>query len=151
MPRLDDDLLDLEGLSDDGGEPDQNDTSMPPPPVPPKRKADAMEDDDDELSDIDDEPEDEEAGGLVLEGGVKPAEELDAEDVQRMELGTVEDVSKVAKLHGSKRMTEILKVCNLLLSFSTQYNIMSTGYREVPSEPVLDGIHVVTCARKSRV
>ena len=29
--------------------------------------------------------------GLVLEGGVKPADELDAEDVQKMELGGVED------------------------------------------------------------
>lgn len=127
MPSHDDDLLDLEGLSDDGGEPEQNDTSMPPPPAPLKRKADAMEDDD-ELSDLEDEPEDEEAGGLVLEGGVKPAEELDAEDVQRMELGTVEDVSKVAKLHGSKRMTEILKVCNLLLSFSTHHYVAPTGH-----------------------
>ena len=105
MAGLDDDLLDLEGLSDD----DQNDTSMPPPPVPLKRKADVMEADE-ELSDVDTESEDEGPTGLVLEGGVKPAEELDAEDVQQMELGTVEDVSKVAKLYGSKRMTEILKV-----------------------------------------
>lgn len=49
-------------------------------------------------------------GGLVLEGGVKPADELDAEDVQKMELGGVEDVRKVAKLEGSKRMTDIIKV-----------------------------------------
>ena len=105
MAGVGDDLLDLEGLSDD----DQNDAAMPPPPVPLKRKADAMEADE-ELSDVDNESEDEGPAGLVLEGGVKPAEELDAEDVQQMELGTVEDVSKVAKLYGSKRMTEILKV-----------------------------------------
>lgn len=105
MAGLDDDLLDLEGLSDD----DQNDASMPPPPIPLKRKAEVMEADE-ELSDVDNESEDEGPVGLVLEGGVKPAEELDAEDVQQMELGTVEDVSKVAKLYGSKRMTEILKV-----------------------------------------
>ncbi|ETW84547.1 hypothetical protein HETIRDRAFT_473222 [Heterobasidion irregulare TC 32-1] len=49
------------------------------------------------------------AGGLVLEGGVKPAEELDAEEVQRMELGGIDDVTKVAKLEGSKRMADILK------------------------------------------
>ncbi|KAI0092439.1 Nop domain-containing protein [Irpex rosettiformis] len=50
-----------------------------------------------------------EVGSLVLEGGVRPAEELDAEEVQRMELGNVEDVRKVAKLYGSKRMNDILK------------------------------------------
>jgi U4/U6 small nuclear ribonucleoprotein PRP31 len=49
-------------------------------------------------------------GSLVAEGGIKPAEELDAEDVQQMELGAVEDVTAVAKLYGSKRMNEILKV-----------------------------------------
>ncbi|KIM90992.1 hypothetical protein PILCRDRAFT_59417 [Piloderma croceum F 1598] len=48
-------------------------------------------------------------GGLVLEGGIKPADELDAEDVQQMELGGIEDVRKIAKLDGSKRMNDILK------------------------------------------
>ncbi|KAH9850059.1 Nop domain-containing protein [Lenzites betulinus] len=48
-------------------------------------------------------------GSLVLEGGMKPAEELDADEVQRMELGKVDDVRKVAKLEGSKRMIDILK------------------------------------------
>ena len=51
-----------------------------------------------------------EVGALVLEGGIKPAEELDVEDVQRMELGAIEDVNKIAKLEGSKRMSDILKV-----------------------------------------
>lgn len=49
-------------------------------------------------------------GSLVLQGGIKPADELDAEDVQQMELGGIEDVRKIAKLDGSKRMTDILKV-----------------------------------------
>lgn len=49
------------------------------------------------------------ASGLVLEGGVKPADELDAEDVQQMDLGGIEDVSSIAKLEGSKRMSDILK------------------------------------------
>jgi hypothetical protein len=49
-------------------------------------------------------------GSLVMDGGVRPAEELDVEDVQQMELGAVEDVSSVAKLDGSKRMGEILRV-----------------------------------------
>ncbi|KZV63839.1 Nop domain-containing protein [Peniophora sp. CONT] len=47
-------------------------------------------------------------GALVLEGGVRPAEELDAEDVQQMALGSVGDVRQVAKLVGSKRMQEIM-------------------------------------------
>jgi len=46
----------------------------------------------------------------VMAGGVRPAEQLDAEVVERMELGTVGDVSKVAKLYGSKRMREIVNV-----------------------------------------
>ncbi|KAL5488240.1 PRP31 [Sanghuangporus weigelae] len=50
-----------------------------------------------------------ESTGLVLEGGVKPAAELDVEEVQRMELRGVEDVRKVAKLEGTKRMNDILK------------------------------------------
>ncbi|KAG1791351.1 uncharacterized protein HD556DRAFT_1385940 [Suillus plorans] len=55
------------------------------------------------------EAEADEAGGLVLEGGMKPADELDAEDVQRMDLGGIEDVDSVAKLEGSKRMADILQ------------------------------------------
>ena len=51
-----------------------------------------------------------EVGTLVLEGGIRPAEELDVEDVQRMELGAIEDVNKIAKLEGSRRMADILKV-----------------------------------------
>ncbi|KAJ7086731.1 hypothetical protein C8R44DRAFT_36010 [Mycena epipterygia] len=50
-----------------------------------------------------------EIGGLVLPGGMKPADELDAEDVQQMELSGIEDVSKIAKLDGSKRMADILQ------------------------------------------
>ncbi|KIY72939.1 Nop domain-containing protein [Cylindrobasidium torrendii FP15055 ss-10] len=106
MADLADDLLnDLDGLSSGGEEEEEQVT------VPQKRKAT----DDADMSDGEDEDEghgegqsDADATGLVLPGGVRPAEELDAEDVQRMELGGVEDVSKVAKLDGSKRMTELL-------------------------------------------
>lgn len=69
----------------------------------------SAEDDDDEQPD-DPEGKRLEVGALVLEGGIKPAEELDVEDVRRMELGAIEDVNKIAKLEGSKRMTDILKV-----------------------------------------
>lgn len=120
MSGLADELLaDLEGLSE--GEEDYKDEEPEQAQAGPstsngnglKRKAPG--DEDDEMSEGDDEAEGAEdgkgeVGALVLEGGIKPAEELDAEEVQRMELGGVEDVRKVAKLYGSKRMNDILKV-----------------------------------------
>ena len=80
-----------------------------------KRKAADSDHDMSAEDDDDEQPDDRdgkrlEVGALVLEGGIKPAEELDVEDVQRMELGAIEDVNKIAKLEGSKRMADILKV-----------------------------------------
>ncbi|EIW82217.1 Nop domain-containing protein [Coniophora puteana RWD-64-598 SS2] len=77
-----------------------------------KRKAEGdadMSDDDEQAEEEAEAAEEGATGGLVLEGGTKPAEELDAEDVQQMDLLAVEDVGSIAKLEGSKRMTEILK------------------------------------------
>ncbi|KAG1715949.1 hypothetical protein ID866_1238 [Astraeus odoratus] len=115
MSGLADELLaDIEDLSD-GGEDDYDEgkesteqaTGSTSNPL--KRKAE----DDVDMSDLENEAEGGAAasvvGGLVLEGGIKPAEELDAEDVQQMNLGDIEDVSSIAKLEGSKRMIEILK------------------------------------------
>lgn len=142
MSGLADELLaDLQGLS--GDEEEQEEETPAAETVAPsndlKRKAVGADVD---LSDDEDDEEDEDAaegetakgadgkaievGGLVLEGGVKPADELDAEDVQRMELGGIEDVSKVAKLEGSKRMNEILKVSALFMHSHThiQYHAM---------------------------
>ncbi|TDL29616.1 Nop domain-containing protein [Rickenella mellea] len=103
MSALADELLaDLEDLSDvedsygDGTLDAQASTSQ------------GKNDSDAEMSDVE-AADDEKEVGLVLEGGVKPADELDVEDVQRMELSGVEDISKIAKLEGSKRMVEILK------------------------------------------
>ncbi|KAG6892700.1 hypothetical protein C0992_012904, partial [Termitomyces sp. T32_za158] len=114
MATLGDDLLaDLEDLSDDNQDYEEPDTT---PNISGsnslKRKApndafDMSGDEDGEDGDGD-EADGQEIGGLVLEGGVKPAEELDAEDVQQMELGNIADVTKIAKLEGSKRMAEIL-------------------------------------------
>ncbi|PBK72933.1 Nop domain-containing protein [Armillaria solidipes] len=109
MSGLADELLaDLDGLSDAEEEyeekkPEQSASNSNPL----KRKADS----DAEMDDTEEEPgEGQQAvGSLVLAGGVKPAEELDAEDVQQMELGSVEDVTNIAKLDGSKRMTDLLK------------------------------------------
>lgn len=122
MSSLADELLaDLEGLSEGEEEFEDNAEQKEPQPEASgssaaagvKRKASAS---DDEMSDAEGEEgegEDQEGaiGSLVLEGGIKPAEELDADEVQRMELGKVDDVRKVARLEGSKRMNDILKVC----------------------------------------
>lgn len=43
-------------------------------------------------------------------GGVRPTDELDRDEVERMQLGAVEDVRQVAKLLTSRRLEEILKV-----------------------------------------
>ncbi|CAE6476525.1 unnamed protein product [Rhizoctonia solani] len=106
MSLADELLADLDGLSDEE-EPSFQDSEASGSNANGKRKADIMSDDEAEV-DMNEE-ENEEKGGLVLEGGVKPADELDAEDVQKMELGGIEDVRKVAKLEGSKRMTDIIK------------------------------------------
>jgi U4/U6 small nuclear ribonucleoprotein PRP31 len=113
MSGLADELLaDIDDLSDGGAE-------EPAPSAAPstsngtnglKRKA--AEDAD--MSEAEEEAEGSEAeadetGGLVLEGGMKPADELDAADVQQMDLGGIEDVDSVAKLESSKRMADILK------------------------------------------
>lgn len=121
MSGLADELLaDLEGFSDEGEgfeeeeEPGPS-TSNGTAQTSTKRKA--AEGPDEDMSDEEEggeEGEGEQQAGLVLEGGMRPADELDADDVQQMELGGVEDVSKIAKLYGSKRMNDILKVCQLL-------------------------------------
>jgi U4/U6 small nuclear ribonucleoprotein PRP31 len=99
MSGLADELLaDLDGSEDEQYREDDSTLSGV------KRKADEMSD-----SGADDE-ENEQVGAFILEGGIKPADELDAEDVQQMELGAVEDVKSIAKLDGSRRMVEILHV-----------------------------------------
>lgn len=116
MSALADELLaDLEGLSEGEEEYKEEDPEQQAEAGPSnglKRKA--VDDEDEDMSDEEEEGDGEDqktaVGSLVLEGGMKPADELDAEEVQRMELGNVEDVRKVAKLYGSKRMNDIVKV-----------------------------------------
>lgn len=115
MSGLADELLaDLEGLSDNEEDYKEEDPPEAGPSNGLKRKAPDNEDEDMEGEEGDaGEGEGSTAiGGLVLEDGMKPADELDAEEVQRMELSGVEDVRRVAKLEGSKRMNDILKVSN---------------------------------------
>ena len=115
MSGLADELLaDLEGLSDEGESfEDEPGPSTSNGTVQTGTKRKAAEDPDEDMSDEEEVGEDGEAEqqvGLVLEGGMRPADELDAEDVQQMELRGVDDVSAIAKLNGSKRMNDILRV-----------------------------------------
>jgi U4/U6 small nuclear ribonucleoprotein PRP31 len=113
MSGLADELLaDLEGFSDEGEgfEDEEPSPSASNGAVQAGAKRKAAEGPDLDMSDEGEDGEGEQQTGLVLEGGVRPADELDADDVQQMELGGVEDVSKIAKLYGSKRMNDILKV-----------------------------------------
>lgn len=140
MSGLADELLaDLDGLSDNGddyqeeAEPEAASTS-----IGLKRKATGS---DDELSGGEDEDmagatDGKEAVGLVLDGGVRPADELDAEEVQRMELGAVDDVTKVAKLEGSKRMADTLKVrCSAAVPSLLVHSL--EGDRTISNEPIV--------------
>lgn len=116
MSALADELLaDLDGLSDAGDDYNDEESNEPGSSSGLKRKA-TTHPDDDMSEDGEGEADGETQGttGMVLEGGIKPAEELDAEEVQRMELGAVDDVRKVARLEGSRRMTEVLSVCPFL-------------------------------------
>lgn len=51
----------------------------------------------------------------VPEGGVKPADELDAEDVAKLDTASMANVSAVARLAGSSVFQEALQVSSLLL------------------------------------
>ena len=137
MSALADELMaDLDGLSDTGDDYNDDEPEQGGPSNVLKRMDDsAMSEDDEE----DNGGKGEGTAGMVLEGGVKPAEELDAEEVQRMELGDVDDVRTVARLEGSRRMTEILGVrlfvaVGFVLIFTPH---CCSGNRKVPSEPVV--------------
>ncbi|KAL1740507.1 hypothetical protein HDZ31DRAFT_67871 [Schizophyllum fasciatum] len=114
MSGLADDLLnDLEGLSDE----EQHEEEQEAPAEDAsgakdlKRKADdaGLDADMSDEEGGEGQEESQEDPGFVPSGGVRPAEEFDAEDVQAMELLGVADVTKIAKLEGSKRMNDILR------------------------------------------
>jgi U4/U6 small nuclear ribonucleoprotein PRP31 len=115
MSALADELMaDLDGLSDAGDDYNDDEPEQGGPSNGLKGKATG---DDGAMSEDNEEENGGEAegtSGLVLDGGVNPAEELDAEEVQRMELGGVDDVRTVARLEGSRRMAEILGVRSLV-------------------------------------
>ncbi|WWD16212.1 hypothetical protein CI109_100638 [Kwoniella shandongensis] len=133
-------LADLDGLSDEeAGSPEptpqasSSKGSMLPPPLPvaggsgAKRPAAAME--------VDDEDGDEEDGmtledgtsavGFVPEGGVRPADELDAEEVEKTDMAGLEDVSKVARLMTGTKLKEVL--ADIAKYTSTPSDMTSSG------------------------
>ena len=139
MSGLADELLaDLEGFSDEGEDFEEEEpgpsTSNEAAQAGTKRKA--AEGPDEDMSDESggEGGEGDQQAGLVLEGGVRPADELDIDDVQQMELGGVEDVSKIAKLYGSKRMNDILRVRQLLEALRVTHPRFSLGYRTLRVE-----------------
>jgi U4/U6 small nuclear ribonucleoprotein PRP31 len=137
MSGLADELLaDLDGLSDNEEEYPEEPAQSTSTSVKRKATSDAEVSEEDEEGGEDHK---QEVGGLVLEGGIKPADELDAEDVQQMELGSIEDVRKIAKLDGSKRMTDILKVLKMLIPLNSLVValilLISLGSGKVSSQP----------------
>jgi U4/U6 small nuclear ribonucleoprotein PRP31 len=88
--------------------------AMLPPALPVRVKREAEE------MDVDDDDEDDENGlklengtsavGFVPEGGVRPADELDEDEVAKVDMTGVEDVGKVAKLMSGKKLRETLAV-----------------------------------------
>ena len=53
--------------------------------------------------------------GFVPEGGVRPADELDEEEVEKADMTGIADVGSVAKLIGGKKLKEVLAVSHMLL------------------------------------
>jgi U4/U6 small nuclear ribonucleoprotein PRP31 len=101
-------LADFDGLSDDEAPEPQASTSAST--VPAKRSlADDLGDDLDGDGDLKME-DGSSALGFVPEGGVRPAEELDADEVEATDLAAVADVSKVAKLMTGSKLKEVLEV-----------------------------------------
>jgi hypothetical protein len=137
MSALADELMaDLDGLSDAADDYNDEELEIPQSSSGLKRKATSAPDDvmsDDGQGEADGETEG--TAGMVLEGGVKPAEELDVEEVQRMELSAVDDVRKIARLEGSRRMTEILSVCFLSFRLTSSLTPLAQEIEKYQANP----------------
>lgn len=127
MSLADELLNDLDGLSDDGGPSETEEPIAGPSSLPsnsntngngkrrrdPNDNGDGDDDEDEEMKAQDEAPmleSGESAVGFVPVGGVKPAEEVDRDEVAMMNLESVEDVESVAKLHKSRKLQDALSV-----------------------------------------
>lgn len=122
MSLADELMNDLDGLSDDGGPSDTEQPVAGPssaangdmgPPALPSGVKGVQDDEDDDMKPAEEEEKlesGESAAGYVPAGGTRPAEELDRDEVEHMNLKTIENVESVVKLHKSKRLHEALTV-----------------------------------------
>ncbi|CAK9783880.1 putative Pre-mRNA splicing factor [Cutaneotrichosporon oleaginosum] len=99
-------LADFDGLSDDEPAPQASSSSSARPQK--RSLADDLGDDLDADGDLKME-DGSSAVGFVPEGGVRPAEELDADEVEATDLAAIADVSKVAKLMSGTKLKEVLE------------------------------------------
>jgi U4/U6 small nuclear ribonucleoprotein PRP31 len=140
MSLADELMNDLDGLSDDGAPSETEEPvagsskvgDMGPPALPLRKRSreDDTEGDEDQAADSEMKPAPEEeerleggqsAVGYVPAGGTRPAEELDRDEVEHMNLKTVDNVEAVVKLHKTKRLQEALSV-------RTKSSSMKTGH-----------------------
>ena len=123
MSLADELMNDLDGLSDDGGPSDSEQPTAGPSSATggeataSTSKVDA--EDDADMKALQEEDEDnleggQSAVGYVPAGGTRPAEELDRDEVEHMNLKTIENVESVVKLHKSKRLQEALTVSSVI-------------------------------------
>ncbi|GAA5833567.1 hypothetical protein JCM9279_001563 [Rhodotorula babjevae] len=115
MTSLADELMnDLDDLGSGSDVDDELDSAMAGPSAATAStsapQADGGDDDDGEAGDVDEALLGGAAGEVhVPEGGVRPADEVDPEAVNAMDLAGVAEVGKVARLQGSRTMREVLQ------------------------------------------
>ena len=156
-------LADLDDLSD--GEPQEEQNGGPsngpgtagamlPPSLPSGSLKRPAEDDEDDIV-VKQEEEDEEGDipmGYVPEGGVRPAEELDAEQVEQSDLTDIKDVSKVAKLMTGTKLKEVLAVGHTIhISSASDLPVLTTGNREILRSTQRHVVNRWTSRRKPRI
>jgi U4/U6 small nuclear ribonucleoprotein PRP31 len=139
MSLADELMNDLDGLSDDGGPSDsEQPTAGPSSATGGEAIASTSKIDDEEDTDMKAGQEEEEdnleggqsAVGYVPAGGTRPAEELDRDEVEHMNLKTIENVESVVKLHKSKRLQEALTVSSLIFKRRSWNLILTSPLRK---------------------
>lgn len=139
-------LADLDGLSDGEAEAPQasasNGSGMMPPPPPKRSLADDLEDDEGDMKMEDGT----DAVGFVPEGGVRPAEELDQDEVNQTDLAAVDDIRKVAKLMSGTKLREVVEEIKRYTAAPTDMSSASGGPLEENPE-----YHLVVTANNMSV